>query len=235
MVPGSIRDSGLRSPMHPLPLTEIESYGNNDRPQFLDPNTPYQPPSYSRSQQSTAYDAHEEGNRDTFGNFSGLSGLASSVAAGRQSQSTPHLTTERPGAGKEAKRQFSFTNFFGRHSHADADAHESRIGLGSRGTSSSAAAKAATEEERAGLVKGDSASDVTAKFPEYSEVEEVDRAPPPPPKHGANRMDTRKEKEKYEKLRAKWEDKELGRAPTWEREDDGSGGDGRGGNGPAYI
>lgn len=240
MVPGSVRDSGLRSPMHPLPLTEIESYGNpgndNGRPRYLDPNNPYQPPNYPRG--TTAYDPHEEGNRDTFGNFSGLSGLASSVAAagsaGRQSQSTPQLlTAERP--GKEAKRQFSFTNFFHRSSHHDADQdhHTARLGVGSRGTSHTNPPGAGTEEERAGLVKGDSASDITGKFPEYVEHEEEERKPTPPPKSA--RMDTKKEKEKYEKLRAKWEEKELGRAPTWEKEDDGTGGDGRGGNGPAYI
>lgn len=82
-------------------------------------------------------------------------------------------------------------------------------------------------------MKGDSASDITGKFPEYVEHEEEERKPTPPPKSA--RMDTKKEKEKYEKLRAKWEEKELGRAPTWEKEDDGTGGDGRGGNGPAYI
>ena len=78
-----------------------------------------------------------------------------------------------------AKRQFSFTNVFNRHKHdppssSDA-AHEhhrplSRLGIGSRQSSKEQATpglKTATEEERLGLVKGDSSNVLTQ--PDYTE------------------------------------------------------------------
>lgn len=188
MVPGG---NGPQSPMHPLPLTEIAVPGYDAR-QTLDPNSPYYNSGYSPhhsqlGEQKTAYDSPnsppDSHLRDTFGNFSGLGGLASSVAggagAGRKSHSG-HLTPVdgRPAHG--AKRQFSFTNVFRRSHHVDDDGdltgpdpsfHKARLGLGSRGTSASGRVKGATEEERAGLVKGDSASDLTGKFPVYEEEE----------------------------------------------------------------
>lgn len=80
-----------------------------------------------------------------------------------------------------AKRQFSFQNVFHRNR---ADTSESsvsqrpasRLGLGSRQGSShrksSSIAKAATEEERLGLVKGDSISDRHLPLPEYTSDDE---------------------------------------------------------------
>lgn len=80
-----------------------------------------------------------------------------------------------------AKRQFSFQNVFHRNR---ADTSESsvsqrpasRLGLGSRQGSShrksSSIVKAATEEERLGLVKGDSISDHHPPLPEYTSEDE---------------------------------------------------------------
>ena len=80
-----------------------------------------------------------------------------------------------------AKRQFSFQNVFHRNRADTAESTvsqrpTSRLGLGSRQGSShrksSSIAKAATEEERLGLVKGDSISDRNQPLPEYTSDEE---------------------------------------------------------------
>lgn len=80
-----------------------------------------------------------------------------------------------------AKRQFSFQNVFHRNRADTAESSvsqrsASRLGLGSRQGSShrksSSIAKAATEEERLGLVKGDSISDSNQPLPEYTSDEE---------------------------------------------------------------
>lgn len=83
-----------------------------------------------------------------------------------------------------AKRQFSFSNVFNRHKH-DAPSssditHEhhrplSRLGLGSRQSSKEhniPGLKTATEEERLGLVKGDSTNMLT--LPDYTENSDED-------------------------------------------------------------
>ena len=76
-----------------------------------------------------------------------------------------------------AKRQFSFTNPFHRHKQetpgetTEPHRPSSRLGLGSRGSSREhsipSIMKSATEEERLGLVKGDSRN--VQSLPEYSE------------------------------------------------------------------
>ena len=84
-----------------------------------------------------------------------------------------------------AKRQFSFTNVFNRHKHdapsSSDTTHEhshrplSRLGLGSRQSSkehSIPGLKTATEEERLGLVKGDSTNMLT--LPDYTENSDED-------------------------------------------------------------
>ena len=88
-----------------------------------------------------------------------------------------------------AKRQFSFSNVFNRHKHetpppaSENIAHEyhhrplSRLGLGSRQGSKEHSGipglKTATEEERLGLVKGDSANNVLS-LPDYTENSDED-------------------------------------------------------------
>lgn len=83
-----------------------------------------------------------------------------------------------------AKRQFSFSNVFNRHKHdapsSSDTTHEhhrplSRLGLGSRQSSKEhtiPGLKTATEEERLGLVKGDSTNMLT--LPDYTENSDED-------------------------------------------------------------
>ena len=94
----------------------------------------------------------------------------------RPSASRGNLAPPPPPHG--AKRQFSFTNPFNRHKHdapsEDTDPHRpsSRLGLGSRGSSkehSIPGIKSATEEERLGLVKGDSKNLQQSSLPDYNE------------------------------------------------------------------
>lgn len=86
--------------------------------------------------------------------------------------------TPTPGT---AKRQFSFQNVFHRNRSDTAESSvsqrpASRLGLGSRQGSShrksGSIAKAATEEEQLGLVKGDSISDRYPSLPEYTSDDE---------------------------------------------------------------
>lgn len=204
MVPGPIRHDPLQSPMHPVPLTEIAIPGYKEERGYDMP----------MHEQKTAYDAHA-----SFGS----GGLAP----------PPHQT---------ARRQFSFHNVFRksaastvedvdeRERERDVGSHKARLGLGSRGTSHSAAgAKGATEEERLGLVKGDSRSDVTRSFPEYEEEEDVfgggeeKEAPPPVPRHGVGlamgkgkgeqkEEEVRKEREDHERYTRKWGSREGSRS-----------------------
>lgn len=97
---------------------------------------------------------------------------------GDSSQGSTHRLTPSPGT---AKRQFSFQNVFHRNRSDTAESSVSqrpvsRLGLGSRQGSShrksSSIAKSATEEERLGLVKGDSISDRHPPLPEYTSDDE---------------------------------------------------------------
>ncbi len=80
-----------------------------------------------------------------------------------------------------AKRQFSFTNVFNRHKHSPPSSSDtphrplSRLGISSRQSSkehSHPGLKTATEEERLGLVKGDSTN--VLALPDYTESSEED-------------------------------------------------------------
>lgn len=91
-----------------------------------------------------------------------------------------------PAPPPHAKRQFSFTNVFNRHKHdtpsSSENPHEhhrplSRLGIGSRQSSKEHSCiipslKTATEEERLGLVKGDSAN--VLALPDYTEHSDDD-------------------------------------------------------------
>lgn len=108
---------------------------------------------------------------------------------------TPSFPTQNPELGdsnhggtlrptpspRTAKRQFSFQNVFHRNRADTAESSvsqcpASRLGLGSHHGSShrksSSIAKAATEEERLGLVEGDSISDSNLPLPEYTSDDE---------------------------------------------------------------
>jgi hypothetical protein len=204
MVPGPIRHDALQSPMHPVPLTEIAIPGYKEERGYDLP----------MHEQKTAYDAHA-----SFGS----GGLA-------------------PAPHHAARRQFSFHNVFrksaastvedGGERDRDPGSHKARLGLGSRGTNHSVAgAKGATEEERLGLVKGDSQSDITRSFPEYEEeeyafsgdAEEKEAPPPPVPKHGGGlamgkgkgeeKEEARKEREERERYTRKWGSRRGSRSP----------------------
>ena len=98
----------------------------------------------------------------------------------RPSASRGSLAPPPPPHG--AKRQFSFTNPFHRHKQetpgetTEPHRPSSRLGLGSRGSSKEHSIpnlKSATEEERLGLVKGDSRT-VQGSLPEYTEQSDDD-------------------------------------------------------------
>lgn len=98
-------------------------------------------------------------------------------------ENRPHsrggLVPDPPAHG--ARRQFSFQNVFNRHKHghsADSShSRPSRKGIGSRQSSKEASTpgiKRATEEERLGLVKGDSTH--MSPLPDYRDEDEEDRS-----------------------------------------------------------
>lgn len=159
-----------------------------------------------------------------------------------------------------AKRQFSFSNVFNRHKH-DAPSssdmtHEhhrplSRLGLGSRQSSKEQTIpglKTATEEERLGLVRGDSANVPT--LPDYTENSDEDDwqlEGKPGASHTTGHVPLiREEKKENDDERPVVPDKntprvgqsEEGRYKEWDGfEDEGGGGRGRskGSGRPAFI
>jgi magnesium transporter len=175
-------DPTVQSPMHPVPLTEIAI------------------PSYKgQDTASGAYYGHSDPGDQVYSLPEGLRGQKTAYEGGggghRVQFSDPADRPVSRGAlgpippSHSARRQFSFHNVFrkGQASQVDEPAPPSRPvtsrkGLGSR-QSSNSTTKGATEEERLGLVKGD--TNVT--FPEYNEDEidedydlERKRRPSPP-------------------------------------------------------
>ncbi|KAF6824115.1 duf803 domain membrane protein [Colletotrichum plurivorum] len=155
--PSHTLDPKVQSPMHPVPLTEIAVAtlkSDDDR-------SPY----YGRSREHMYGLPAGQHLEDT--EYAGAAGVHDERAVSRGSAFSgisSHLAPTPPPHSQSAKRQFSFTNVFKRHQHHgdaanDEEAHRpnSRYGLGSRGYSSPQV-KNATEEERLGLVKGDSQS-----------------------------------------------------------------------------
>jgi hypothetical protein len=137
----------VQSPMHPVPLTEI--------------SVPSQKGGKSGYRQDYGLGSDET-------EYKGASGVHDASYESGSSSLTPISPTHA------ASRQFSFQNLFKRH-HAHADEEQaaaarehrhSRRGIAQRGYSSPLI-KGATEEERLGLVKGDSKSMPT--LPHYDE------------------------------------------------------------------
>lgn len=139
-----------QSPMHPVALTDITIH-----PSKTDsPALPYGPGSF------------EEGQEHIYGLPPSLRQDRDHRGPSPRSKPLPNRPAGSPAlrTPQEARRQFSFSNFLHRKSAATIDPDEplppSRAGLGSRASSGiyeeKRARKNATEEERLGLVKGDS-------------------------------------------------------------------------------
>ncbi|KAI9805258.1 MAG: hypothetical protein M1833_005711 [Piccolia ochrophora] len=157
---GTVR---ARPPTHPVPMTSVTVRGRNTEPTAIDPH-------FSENSQamSPALAASLQQPRQ-----STKSGSSSGISPGHV---TPiRLVTDNSPQHPPvpAKRQFSFQNLFTRHNdhHQTHDGANDplpapRKGLHSR--QSSHTAKAATEEEQLGLVKGDS----TSQLPNYASDDE---------------------------------------------------------------
>jgi hypothetical protein len=139
-----------RSPMHPVALTEINIHSK----QPDTPIIPYGPGSLEEAEE------HIYGLPPTLHNQKTAYSPRSKPLPNKPS--TASLAPNPPPHGN--RRQFSFTNVFRKSSASRHDDEPplpipSRAGMGSRGSSShdiKRARKNATEEERLGLVKGDS-------------------------------------------------------------------------------
>ncbi|GJD00327.1 DUF803 domain membrane protein [Colletotrichum higginsianum] len=184
------QDPRVQSPMHPVPLTEIAvSTLKSDGDQ-----SPY----HGTSREHVyGLPAGGRGNLE----YAGAAGIYDQRAVSRGSVfsgTSSHLAPTPP--PHSARRQFSFTNMFKKHQADAPPQHEeeqpqpqlrptSRYGLGSRGYSSPQV-KNATEEERLGLVKGDSNSMPALQHYDDDDEEEdpyiddkmrpVDSTPSPP-------------------------------------------------------
>lgn len=159
-----------------------------------------------------------------------------------------------------AKRQFSFSNVFNRHKHdapsSSEATHEhhrplSRLGVGSRRSSkepTTPGLKTATEEERLGLVKGDSTNMLTLPdYTENSDEEDWQLEGKPGASHTTGHVPLIREEEKEsDEERPDVPDKdtpnvgesEEGRYKEWEGFEDGGGAGGGGSKGsgrPAFI
>ena len=140
----------MNSPLHPVALTEINVHGAKSD----SPIVPYGPGSFQEAQEHI------------YGLPPGLRKEQDRLAAPQPSPRSKPLPAKPPpspsvlGAQQEARRQFSFSNFL-RNSRTPVDADDrppTRPGMSVRGDShkQKRAMKTATEEERLGLVKGDS-------------------------------------------------------------------------------
>ncbi|KAI1318871.1 DUF803-domain-containing protein [Xylariaceae sp. FL0255] len=165
-----------QSPMHPVQLKHINVAGQK----YDTENSPY---GYGAPQYNTEYGgAASVTSRSTDRHIQFSDTVRPSPSNASLVPPTPPPHGEEPRA---ARRQFSFQNVFRRHqadraqepappssSHSD---HLSRLGLGSRGYSDHGLrVKDATEEERLGLVKGDSNSRSMPALPSYDEEEDLE-------------------------------------------------------------
>ena len=160
-----------RSPIHPMALTEINVQG----PKPDTPIVPYGPGSLEEAEEHIyGLPPRLQGGHNQSGTHSPRSKpLPSHPRDQSPAIGGRNLAPEQP--EHSARRQFSFTNVFHRHPKAADQPNSSdpnnastatyrptsRVGLGSRSASSTSheqkrATKSATEEERLGLVKGDS-------------------------------------------------------------------------------
>jgi len=167
----------VQSPMHPVPLTEISVPG-----------------AYKGTGGDGAYYGHEGGGnyglplRDQKTEYEGAAGQRDrhitivedgQRSGSRNSLHPDHGPTPPP---HSARRQFSFQNVFRKgQQQPQSDDHTPqsrspmiRKGLGNRKSSHGSQVKGATEEERLGLVKGDTRTGREPVEPEYEAYDEED-------------------------------------------------------------
>ena len=216
----------MQSPIHPVALTEIsipEHKGQTPTPKTV--HFPGREP-YEEHQFGLPHELHRpqtDGARDT---HTSESLHPSSAQSGRPLAwaEDPRHNPRSPGSNSDvgptppphsAKRQFSFQNVFGRNRRdsrpetssdfarpTSATGARRSIGSrsGSRGAGLPGILKNATEEERLGLVKGDSSTSVlpgyTSDDEEKTKFLDDDKAPP--------RINEEKEMEDYEAQRQRW-------------------------------
>ena len=271
VVPGQIRNLGsgnpnIQSPMHPVPLTEISvpGYkGNGD-------------------ESGNAYYGHEGAQDHVYGLPMGLQDQKTEYQG---AGSDRHITivddanSQRTGSRgsslhpgsvgptpppHSARRQFSFQNVFrkGQSQAPSAEEHQPqsrspmiRKGLGARKTSGPQV-KDATEEERLGLVKGDTRTGRQPTALDYEDDDDIDeedefisddklplkaasspelghrRDLTPPRREGKEREKEMEaggrsdEEEYYERQRRKWDSRKGGKGLPPPPFDNGKGGDG---------
>jgi hypothetical protein len=234
----------VQSPMHPVPLTEINI------------------PAYHKGQtdgSGNAYYGHEQSpygipsqNQETEYKGAGERHITivDDAASGRTGSRGSTLQVGPTPPPHSARRQFSFQNVFRKgqsqqQPHTEEHQPQSRSpmirkGLGHRKASGGNAVKGATEEERLGLVKGDTNTGRNPQEPEYTEDYEEDddeidwsaedklrhrQSPDRSPKRDLTppRQETEKlgesssgrlsDEEQYERARRKWGKHPQGKAP----------------------
>ena len=215
----------VRSPMHPVALTEISlpGYQGEDEPataQF--PGRSDKVPAMSHVyglppglERHEADEAADTGRSMSRGKHRKPIQWADNTRLATPPSQQSLAPTPPP---HSARRQFSFQNVFHRHrGEEDSEKSQSarptsRKGLGSRGSTKDqglAGAKSPTEEERIGLVHGDSSS--MLPLPEYTSEDEGS------PRRGSPSRGE-KEIEDYEMRRQQWEDPGARRPPSLERD-----------------
>lgn len=144
----TMSEDALRSPLHPVALTDIKVHPSKAE----SPIVPYGPGSFEDAQERIY--GLPPGKLKEQGNYLSAQPSPRSKPLPAKPSTSPSL-----GPPQEARRQFSFTNFLRPGSRTpDVDHPTSRPTLQSRTSSheQKRARKNATEEERLGLVKGDS-------------------------------------------------------------------------------
>lgn len=227
----------VRSPMHPVALTEISlpGYNGEDTPaaaQFpgRSEKAPEMthvyglPPGLERSEEDRTGEQERSRSRGKHGRPIAWADNTRLATATSQQSLAP---TPPP---HSARRQFSFQNVFHRHrgeeevAKAQSPRPTSRKGTGSRGSHRDglAGVKSPTEEERMGLVQGDSTANLP--LPEYTSDDEEwkldGRRRDGSPQKGS-RLGGEKEMEDYEAQRQHWtsgQDDGAGKLPSRERD-----------------
>jgi hypothetical protein len=164
-----------QSPMHPVPLTEIAI------------------PAYKTGTDGTPYYGHDisdpehsYGLQDQKTEYEGAGGRHITIVDDDSRRTGSRGSSINPAVGPtppphSARRQFSFQNVFRKGSANQASSDEPmpqsrspmvRKGLGARRSSHGATVKGATEEERLGLVKGDTNTGRNPALPPYEDEDE---------------------------------------------------------------